>query len=417
LKARLAAVEDRVTIPWDELETLVGGLPRSAYDYAAFWTGARSGWPGFTAVDVVVGEQVTFVRRSGPAAATNVVPVPVPVPVPVADVAPGSPDVVLVGCVKSKLPFAAPARDLYTSSLFRKSRAYAEATGAEWYILSAEHGLLAPTTVIEPYELRLSRTSGAYRREWGAQVVQQLTAERGSLGAQRIEIHAGEAYAGAIRSLLRSAGALVVEPLNGLTMGRRLAWYGPEARTSEPASPGSEALARELADGTAAMSPREFVQRGPGLMGAPGLYSWWVDAAGASDLTRGLGLEVRPGLIYAGLAGATRVRSGKKSTNTLWGRIHGMHLGGRHEFSTFRRSLGSILASARGEREIDEGALTDWMYEHLRVVAIPVDDGDVLDGLETGVLVALDPPLNLQKMRPSDVRARLSSLRRLHGRI
>ena len=27
---------------------------------------------------------------------------------------------------------------------------------------------------------------------------------------------------------------------------------------------------------------------------SPGLYSWWVDRAGAGDLTRGLGEPVRP---------------------------------------------------------------------------------------------------------------------------
>lgn len=66
--------------------------------------------------------------------------------------------------------------------------------------------------------------------------------------------------------------------------------------------------------------------------------------------------------------GATRVRSGRKSSNTLWGRIRSMHLGGRHEFSTFRLSLGSVLAAARREPAIDEARLTAWMHQHLRVV-------------------------------------------------
>ena len=106
----------------------------------------------------------------------------------------------------------------------------------------------------------------------------------------------------------------------------------------------------------------------------PGLYSWWVDEAGARELSLGLGLGlenlVEPGLIYAGLAGATRSRSGQKSTNTLWGPIRGMHLGGRHEFSTFRLSLGSILANTWRESEIDELRLTSWMHDHLRIVAM-----------------------------------------------
>jgi hypothetical protein len=69
----------------------------------------------------------------------------------------------------------------------------------------------------------------------------------------------------------------------------------------------------------------------------------------AAEGESGLGRAIAPGLIYAGLAGATRSRSGRKSTNTLWDRIRGMHLGGRHEFSTFRLGLGAILANARNE--------------------------------------------------------------------
>jgi hypothetical protein len=125
---------------------------------------------------------------------------------------------------------------------------------------------------------------------------------------------------------------------------------------------------------------------------------------------------VEPGLIYAGLAGATRSRSGRKSTNTLWGRIRGMHLSGRHEFSTFRLSLGSILANAHGETEIYEDRLTAWMHEHLRLIAVPVEDADALNGLETAVLADLNPPLNLDKMPRSPAREKLTELRRQHSR-
>jgi hypothetical protein len=93
-----------------------------------------------------------------------------------------------------------------------------------------------------------------------------------------------------------------------------------------------------------------------------------------------------------------------------------MHLGGRHEFSTFRLSIGSILASATGTTEIDETVLTEWMHAHLRVVAIPVLDADALSGLEAAVLGELDPPLNLDKMPRTPIRNRLTDLRRPRGR-
>ncbi len=93
-----------------------------------------------------------------------------------------------------------------------------------------------------------------------------------------------------------------------------------------------------------------------------------------------------------------------------------MHLGGRHEFSTFRLSLGSILASTEGEPAIDEDKLTAWMHQHLRVVAIPFPDANTLGELERDVLRALDPPLNLDKVPKNRVRTRLSELRRQHRR-
>ncbi len=74
--------------------------------------------------------------------------------------------------------------------------------------------------------------------------------------------------------------------------------------------------------------------------------------------------------------------------------------------------LGAVLAAQREERTIDEERLTTWMYEHLRVIAIPVADADALDQLETRVLGALDPPLNLAKMPRTPVRDRLTDLRR-----
>lgn len=420
LQKLLEGVDDRLTVTWSDLDRIVGGLPRSAYDHRAFWTGDRSGWPGFTTADVRVGDAVTFVRRVAgdePSRTSSTVDARTPGEVP------DRVDVVLVGCVKSKLGRPAQARDLYTSALFRKARAYAEATGAEWFILSAEHGLVEPEQVIEPYELHLSSTSRAYRAEWGRRVVHDLQANLGDPRSKVIEVHAGKAYLEAVRKGLVEAGATVVEPLAGLTMGERLAWYAPVASGRSPVAAAPVPADADVAELVArlrntddALTPGELLAAGPEGLDVPGLYSWWVDEAGATDLSRGLGQRVDPGLIYAGLAGATRARSGRRSTNTLWGRLKGMHLGSRHDFSTFRRSLGSILTEARGADEIDEAHLTAWMHAHLRVVAVPVEDADALDGLETRVLAELDPPLNLAKMPKSAVRARLTELRRLHSK-
>lgn len=438
LRDRLSRVDSAVTISWQELDHLVGGLPRSAYDHRAFWSGDRSGWPGFRATDVRVGHSVTFERtrsalarpalpHSGGGAPPPHRTFPEPrTPRVAAHPNAAATDVLLIGCVKQKLSVAAAAQDLYVSPLFRKGRRHAERLGKPWFVLSAQHGLVAPTDVLDPYDLRLSKTSSEYRRVWGHRVIEALEAKVGPLAGIVVEIHAGAAYVDAVRGLLQSRGATVVEPLAGLPLGSRLAWYGARGFSSgaardrsTPASGGESvpldfaAVVEALRDGTRAVTTGQLrATTGAGLRQA-GIYSWWVDAAGADDLSLGLGHRVLPGLVYAGTAGATRARSGMPSGNTLWGRIFSMHLGGRHEFSTFRRTLGSILAEAHGWERIDEEALTTWMDDHLRVVAVPTDPSR-LDALETQVLAALDPPLNLAKVASNPLRKRLSHLRSGH---
>lgn len=416
LRSALADVETSATFTWAELDAFVGGLPRSAYVHNAFWKGARSGWPGFTTNDVRVGESVTFVRVG-----STVPPRPAPSANATARAGAAKVDAILVGCVKKKLPVAAPAKELYVSALFRKERAYAERAEVPWFILSAQHGLVAPEDVLEPYDLRLSSTSREYRREWSRQVVDQLGDAVGALEGRIIEIHAGAAYADVIRAPLATAGADVVEPLSGLKLGPRLAWYGQDSNPTVAASlPPRDigdirVLIDELTAHDSAIAPKEFLEIGAGRFRSPGLYSWWVDRDGASDLAMGLGHPVEEGLIYAGLAGATR-SGGRKSKNTLWGRIKTMHLGGRHEFSTFRLSLGSVLAASADAAEIDEAALTAWMHKHLRLVAVPVADAETLGGVETDVLAQLNPPLNLDKVPRDPRRQRLTELRKRYGR-
>lgn len=167
-----------------------------------------------------------------------------------------------------------------------------------------------------------------------------------------------------------------------------------------------------LTDPSRAEPVPAFLSRGKSELCHPGLYSWWVDSPGADELTDGLGVRLSQGLIYAGLAGATRWPSGKRSTNTLWSRIAGMHLGGRHEFSTFRRSLAAVLSSPESPHRVDEVALTAWMVQHLSIIAEPFDDADLLGRVERSVLGRIDPPLNLMGMPRTELRAGLTARRR-----
>lgn len=429
LTERLITAQDRVRLTWSELEGIVEGLPPSAVKHRAWWSGDRShvrAWrsAGFVVSDLVMGREVTFTRSNvaRPIAPRPGMPTPdlhYQPPYATADDAAHA-DVLLVTCVKTKLTRPAAAKDLYVSELFKRERTYAERLGVPWFILSAQHGLVAPDEWLAPYERYLSDTSATYRTAWAAWVAERLELLTGSPAGKVIEIHAGAPYVRAIEGPLTAKGATVLDRLAGLGFGARLQWYHSQDG-SPPITPdagGSHADAASfvamLLEGDSAVAPADFLAaKGVGLK-EPGLYSWWVDDAGAADLAEGLDLPITSGLIYAGLAGATRWPSGKRSTNTLWSRIAGMHLAGRHEFSTFRRTLGSILANRDGRETIDETGLTGWMTQHLRVLALPYRDADSLGRLEDAVLKAIDPPLNLQGMSSTPVRLRLRELRRPH---
>jgi hypothetical protein len=80
----------------------------------------------------------------------------------------------LVACCKQKFTGSAPARQLYTSSLFRKASAYCEARYDAWFILSAKYGLVVPDQTIESYDCTLLGQSRSDRVAWGLRVVAQI---------------------------------------------------------------------------------------------------------------------------------------------------------------------------------------------------------------------------------------------------
>ena len=343
-----------VTIPWTELDKLVGGLPESASRHSAYWSGHRSGWKGWRARDVHVGHAVTFVRV-GDRGAEPVRRQPI-------DESLARPDVYLVSCSKSKRSASAAAKDLYVSPTFSKAKAYVERTGAPWFILSAEHGLVDPEDLIEPYDLRLSDTDPSLQRAWGERVVRRLLITFGPVEGKVIEIHAGRAYLEPIEDVLCFLGATIVEPLTGLRQGERLAWYESQPEPSQASAPADPSAATAaLRDLAAGIRPSDLVAAGRRSYPTPGLYSWWVDSAGAEQLSAGLGHTIEPGLIYAGLAGADRTVSGRPSSNTLWLRLATMHLGARRNLSTFRKTIGSILTESWEADSFDEAAVTGWM--------------------------------------------------------
>jgi hypothetical protein len=134
---------------------------------------------------------------------------------------------ILVGCRKTKVDHSAPAKDLYTSALWRKRRCYAEATGMPWAILSAEQGMVDPDTVLEPYDCYLGSEPAAFRRRWSERTAAQVLSRLADLGLDTVEVHAGAAYLdNGLGSRLRGARVSVLWPVQGLSFGQQLGWYG-----------------------------------------------------------------------------------------------------------------------------------------------------------------------------------------------
>jgi hypothetical protein len=137
---------------------------------------------------------------------------------------------VLVACCGPKLDHAAEARDIYVSDLFKKARAFAERQGGDWLILSAKHGVIDPTRVIEPYDQR-PPTTRAGKRQFAHHLALQLVDHRD----REIIVLAGEDYCGWIhaedvapsvdgRPGLSPAFSRVRRPLKGMGIGQQKAW-------------------------------------------------------------------------------------------------------------------------------------------------------------------------------------------------
>lgn len=124
----------------------------------------------------------------------------------------------LIACVKKKLACAAPAKDLYVSTLFRFTYAYAQSfEPVAMYVLSAKYGLVPVDERIEPYELTLNNMRTEEIRAWAARVLTQLR-KVSDLRRDHFVILAGDKYRKFLVSEMRSFAI----PLEGLPFGKQL---------------------------------------------------------------------------------------------------------------------------------------------------------------------------------------------------
>lgn len=132
--------------------------------------------------------------------------------------------IVLVGCAKSKEDKPTEAKNLYTSSYFKKKYTVAETIGTP-RILSAQHGIVKPDTVLEPYDTSIYDLTANEKREWGDRVVRTLKKGASSTNNPVIAL-AGKAYSRPLRSRLNTP---LYEPFAGTSgigdqLGRMNKW-------------------------------------------------------------------------------------------------------------------------------------------------------------------------------------------------
>ncbi len=131
----------------------------------------------------------------------------------------------LVACVGQKLDHPARAGHLYQSDWFRKARAYVTMQGGRWFILSALHGLVSPSRVIDPYNVTLADMTAAQRREWGERVRGQLSDQIGP--RTPVVILAGRLYRDPLAAW---AGSRATVPMEGMGIGQQKAWLAGQIR-------------------------------------------------------------------------------------------------------------------------------------------------------------------------------------------
>lgn len=132
----------------------------------------------------------------------------------------------LVGCVKKKAAGPRAAKELYLSTLFSGRRSHVEQTCDEWWILSAEHGLVQPDKELDPYDVTLKKLGRSARREWSARVLAAINESVRPVDGDVFEIHAGADYrdSGLIVEG-RILGCVVENPTQGLGFGQQLRFY------------------------------------------------------------------------------------------------------------------------------------------------------------------------------------------------
>lgn len=128
--------------------------------------------------------------------------------------------IVLISCCSKKLNHPAEAKNLYVSSLFKKSLAYARKINPDKiFILSAKYGLVDIEEKIDPYNVTLNKMSMGDIENWSRIVLEKLR-EKFNLSNDEFIFLAGENYRKNLISEIKNYKI----PMLGLGIGKQLQW-------------------------------------------------------------------------------------------------------------------------------------------------------------------------------------------------
>jgi hypothetical protein len=364
-------------------------------------------------------------------------------------------DIILLGSVGDRVNVPAPAKEVFRDLAFQRGRLDAEVSGSEWFILSAEHGLIAPNEWISPDSRTLADMDPHYRVVWASWVVARLESLVGSVDGMVVRIDAPSAFTGPLFTDLQDAGAIVSSgPIVRATVEDEDADVfddGPFRRTGRTrvieaptderlliqevaAEPEVEqvevAVVKEVETVSEELAPVIKIDAGTSVAAhlanprnavpasdaaslpmTPGVYGWLVDQSGARELNRCLKLPVSAGLVFVGQVGGSSWHTLVDPIVNLRDHVDRVQLHGRTRASTFRMTLATVLSEHLGMTSLEDRRLTDWMLTHLSISTWAVEDGDGLRELAQLLVGQLDPPLNVDHLPANEYRDRLQQMR------
>ena len=133
----------------------------------------------------------------------------------------------IVSCVKSKKKGIHKAKDLYGSSLFKKSMKYADRICDETYILSAKYGLISPEKKIKSYDVSIGTIPWQEKWKWKEKAAKDIM--RASKDKDVIVFLTGHSYKVGVAGQLKKRE--VEYPMAHMKIGQRLKWLKEQLET------------------------------------------------------------------------------------------------------------------------------------------------------------------------------------------